>query len=90
MDVPFLVLVLVQSYLCSCSCSYPHSVDALMVPLPESDNLSLQDSPFYSEAFYPGQMIAGPSRAFKEVKWLSGSKPILHTNAQVKATVEEV
>ena len=50
----------------------------------------VQDSPFYSASFYPGQMVAGPSRAFKEAKWLSGMKPVMSNNTHVKAVVEEV
>ena len=49
-----------------------------------------QDSPFYSALFYPGQKVAGPARAFKEAKWLSGVKPIMNNQAQVKGIVEEV
>ena len=49
-----------------------------------------QDSPFYSALFYPGQKVAGPAKAFKEAKWLSGVKPIMNNQAQVKGIVEEV
>lgn len=49
-----------------------------------------QDSPFYSALFYPGQKVAGSARAFKEAKWLSGMKPIMNNQAQVKGIVEEV
>lgn len=48
-----------------------------------------EESPFYSASFYPGQKVAGPSRAFKEAKWLSGMKPVIHNQAQIKGTVEE-
>ncbi|XP_048575848.1 (E3-independent) E2 ubiquitin-conjugating enzyme UBE2O isoform X2 [Nematostella vectensis] len=48
------------------------------------------DSPFYSVVHYPGQLVSGPAKVFKEAKWLSGTKPILHNQTQVKATVEEV
>ena len=50
----------------------------------------LQDSPFYSALFYPGQKLTGPARAFKEARWLSGVKPILNSQSHIKATVEEV
>lgn len=49
-----------------------------------------EDSPFYSALFYPGQKVAGPARAFKEAKWLSGVKPIMNNQAQVKGIVEEI
>ncbi|XP_068716631.1 (E3-independent) E2 ubiquitin-conjugating enzyme-like [Montipora capricornis] len=49
-----------------------------------------EDSPFYSALFYPGQKVAGPARAFKEAKWLSGLKPIITNQAQIKGIVEEV
>ena len=49
-----------------------------------------QDSPFYSGAFYPGQKVAGPPKAFKDAKWLSGSKPIIGNQSQLKAVVEQV
>jgi len=49
-----------------------------------------QECPFYSETFYPGQIVGGPSKAFKDAKWISGVKPILHNQSHVKATVEEV
>ncbi|XP_020607937.1 (E3-independent) E2 ubiquitin-conjugating enzyme-like [Orbicella faveolata] len=48
-----------------------------------------EDSPFYSASFYPGQKVAGPARAFKEARWLSGVKPLIHNQAQIKGTVEE-
>jgi len=34
--------------------------------------------------------VAGPARAFKEARWLSGVKPLIHNQAQIKGTVEEV
>lgn len=34
--------------------------------------------------------MAGPARAFKEARWLSGVKPLIHNQAQIKGTVEEV
>ncbi|KAK3738720.1 hypothetical protein QZH41_018085, partial [Actinostola sp. cb2023] len=48
-----------------------------------------EESPFYSETFYPGQVVAGPSKVFKDAKWLSGVKPIIHSQTQMKGTVEE-
>jgi len=40
--------------------------------------------------FYPGQKVAGPARAYKEARWLTGVKPILNNQAQIKGIVEEV
>lgn len=34
--------------------------------------------------------MAGPARAFKEARWLSGVKPLINNQAQIKGTVEEV
>ena len=34
--------------------------------------------------------MAGPARAFKEARWISGVKPLIHNQAQIKGTVEEV
>ncbi|XP_056606679.1 LOW QUALITY PROTEIN: (E3-independent) E2 ubiquitin-conjugating enzyme UBE2O [Triplophysa dalaica] len=47
---------------------------------------------FFDDAygFYPGQVLIGPSKAFTNVQWLYGVKPVLSKKSKFRVVVEEV
>ncbi|XP_035694486.1 (E3-independent) E2 ubiquitin-conjugating enzyme-like [Branchiostoma floridae] len=56
------------------------------------EDIRVQSDAFWEEehAFYPGQTLMGPAKAFKDVEWLSGRQPILSSKAKFKVTVEDL
>ncbi|XP_066291584.1 (E3-independent) E2 ubiquitin-conjugating enzyme UBE2O-like [Branchiostoma lanceolatum] len=56
------------------------------------EDIRVQSDAFWEEehAFYPGQTLMGPAKAFKDVEWISGRQPILSSKAKFKVTVEDL